>query len=375
MKGDSMRFIPRILALTLLSFSLINMSAPCFAERIDPGSGAADPDGKTVWYDCTLLIIEGKGWTNTESFYDRLPAKAKDTAPASVWGLSHDSAGICVRFTTDAPSLQVRWTLLKNDLAMPHMPATGVSGVDLYFNDPSGKWRFVANGRPSQITNTALFSLTPGSEFILYLPLYNGVKSVEIGIPVGKAISTPAQSPRERRKPIMFYGTSITQGGCASRPGMAATAIVGRALDIPVINLGFSGSGRMEPEMGDLIMELDPSVFVLDCLWNMTPDIVAERLEPFVRKLRAAHPDTPILLAEDSSFRNITPTEKGRLARDIYRKLTKEGIKHLYFLPNKGMLGTDFDGTVDTVHPNDLGMQRQAEVFIKALAPILRTGK
>jgi len=165
------------------------------------------------------------------------------------------------------------------------------------------------------------------------------------------------------------------QGGCASRPGMAATAITGRELDIPVINLGFSGSGKMEPEMAGLLGELDPSAYVLDCLWNMDARMVKERVEPFVRALRRAHPETPIFLAEDSSYRNVTPTEKGRIVNSIYEKLAKEGMKGLYWISNRGMLGADSEGTVDGCHPNDLGMMRQAEVFVRDLAPVLKSAR
>ncbi len=336
------------------------------AGEIDSSHGKADPDGKTVWYDGQLVLVEGKGWLDTESFFDRLPAKAKTTVTESVWYLSHDSAGMCLRFTTHSPSIQIRWTLLDNDLAMPHMPATGVSGVDLYQREDSGRWGFVGNGRPTQGTNTASFQIAPGKDSLLVLPLYNGVKSIEIGILKEHTLSTPVPSSRDRRKPIVFYGTSITQGGCASRPGLAATAIVSRELDTPVINLGFSGSGKMEPEMADLLAELDPSVYVLDCLWNMNPGMVSERVAPFVKKLRQAHPDTPIVLAEDSSVRNITPTEMGRRLRDVYDRLTAEGIGDLFLLSNAGMLGSDGEGTVDGCHPNDLGMMRQAMVFVQA---------
>ena len=123
----------------------------------------------------------------------------------------------------------------------------------------------------------------------------------------------------------------------------------------------------MEPAMADLLADLDPSVYVLDCLWNMSPDLVSTRVEPFVKTLRAAHPDTPILLAEDCSVRSVCPTEKGRILRTIHQKLTAEGVKNLHFLSNEGMLGDDTEGTVDGCHPNDLGMMRQAEVFVKAL--------
>lgn len=360
-----MRSVSRLLALALMLAQFT--TAAVIAERIDPGRATSAPGDSVVWYDFQLLTVEGKGWRTGESFYDRLPAKAKEIVPPSVWGLGHHSSGICARFTTDAPLVQVRWTVLNKELALPHMPATGVSGVDLYSRDAKGVWRFVQNGRPLKETNTAPFAVKPGAECLLYLPLYNGVTKVEVGIPPDKTLSTPEPSARDRKKPVVFYGTSITHGACASRPGMSFTAIAGRMLDTPVINLGFSGSGKMEPAMGDLLAELDPSVYVLDCIWNMTPQMVSERVEPFVRKLREARPDTPILLAEDCNFREISPTEKGRILRDVYAKLKKNGVKKLYFLANRGMMGDDWDGTVDACHPNDLGMMRQAEVFAKAL--------
>ena len=139
-------------------------------------------------------------------------------------------------------------------------------------------------------------------EYLLYLPLYNGVKSVEVGVPKGTALLKADARPAGRRKPIVFYGTSITQGGCASRPGMVHTAIVGRRLDYPVINLGFSGNGRMEPEVVQLMAELEPAVYLIDCLPNMNGPEVAKRTEPLVRILRKARPGTPILLVEDRTY-------------------------------------------------------------------------
>ncbi|HSW00757.1 MAG TPA: SGNH/GDSL hydrolase family protein [Sedimentisphaerales bacterium] len=342
------------------------------AERIDPQRGTVDPCDGTVWYDGRLVLLEGRGWEETESHYDRLPAKAKLVVRAPVWDLSRDSAGLCLRFATDAAAIRVRWTLRNGSLAMPHMPATGVSGIDLYCRTDRGRWTFVQNGRPAAISNEASFRVPPGAECMLYLPLYNGLESIAIGVPKGKTLSRPAETSS---RPIVFYGTSITQGGCASRPGMACTAIVGRMLDVPVINLGFSGNGKMEPEMADLLAELDPAVYVIDCLWNMRPEEVSERLAPFVKKLRAARSDTPILLAEDSSVSNTTPTQKGAILRRIYEDLKAEGILNLHFLSNRDMLGADGDGAVDGCHPNDVGMLRQATVFSKALSGILGKAK
>ncbi len=333
----------------------------------------APAEAGTTWLDCSKLPVEGKGWTDTESFYDRLPARAKGKATDAVWGLSHNTAGFCYRFTTDAKTIRVRWTLTTEmaSFGMAHMPATGVSGFDLYSRDRKGRWTFKFNGQPTQFTNTSReFEITPGCEHLLYLPLYNGIKSLEVGIPAGKKFSS-LQFPA-KIKPVVVYGTSITQGGCATRPGLAYTAILGRMLDMPVINLGFSGSGRGEIEMAEFMAELDPSIYVLDCLWNMTPELVAERIEPFVKKLRMAHQNVPIVLPEDCNHLGISPTEKGKVLRSVFKKLKADGIKQLHFMPNKGMLGDDTESTVDCVHPNDIGMMRLAEAFAKFLKPILR---
>ncbi len=329
-------------------------------------------EGETTWIDARELLVEGQGWSDTAAPWDRLPARAEETVPKSVWGLSHDSAGIAVRFVTDAEAIEVRWTLTGGTLSMPHMPATGVSGVDCYVRGEDSRWRYVDNGRPTAVENRARFRLPSGPEYLLYLPLYNGVRSLEVGVPGGKSISRPpADSERSRAKPIVFYGTSITQGACASRPGMAATAIVGRELDVPVINLGFSGSGEMELEMAELIAELDPSVFVLDCLPNMSIRQIEQRVRRFVQRLRRDHPETPIVLAEDSSFLDTSPTEKGMALRERFERLQCLDVCGLVLLPGSGMLGSDGDGTVDRVHPNDLGMERQAAVFADCLRRLL----
>src|SRR5437762_1772200 len=147
---------------------------------------------------------------------------------------------------------------------MPHMAATGVSGLDLYVRD-GARWQWLGVGRPTTQANSVTLAsgLAPGKhEFLLYFPLYNGVSSVEVGLPRSAKLWRADERPVQRRKPVVFYGTSITQGGCASRPGMAHTAILGRRLERPVINLGLSGNGKMEAEVATLLTELDPAVYV-----------------------------------------------------------------------------------------------------------------
>ena len=341
-------------------------------------------DLPTRWVNVRELSVEGKGWIETKSFFDRLPAKAEGVVPSPVWDLSRDSAGLLVRFTSDATTIQARWTVISSRLAMPHMPATGVSGLDLYVKADDGRWRWLGVGQPQEKkTNTsALVSGLPAGrrEFLLYLPLYNGVSSVELGVPEDREIEKAAARAERRRKPIVFYGTSITQGGCASRPGAIHTAILGRRLDRPVINLGFSGNGRMEPEMATLLAELDPAVYVLDCLPNMTAAEVADRMEPFVLTLRRAHPETPIVMAEDRLYSNgtILPGPHKRNAENhaalkmVYDRLLAGGIKGLHYLPGAVQLGDDGEGTVDGSHPTDLGFLRMADAFAPVLAEALR---
>jgi hypothetical protein len=150
--------------------------------------------------------------------------------------------------------------------------------------------------------------------------------------------------------------------------------VAGRLADAPVVNLGFSGNGRMELALCDLLAEIDASVYVLDCLWNMSDDLVRERAEPFIRRLQEKRPGTPILLAEDCNAFEQAPTSKSRILRGVYDKLTAEDAarwKHLHYLEAKEMLGHDGEGTVDGCHPNDLGMMRQGQVFGQALKPLL----
>jgi hypothetical protein len=263
-----------------------------------------------TWHDVTTWGLEGREWTERPRlrWFDRFPAEAQKTVTDKVWNLSRDSTGMVVRFRTDASSIHVHYKLMKAQLGMPHMPATGVSGVDLYARNTKGEWRWVGVTRPDtqEVKVEIIKDLAPGlREYAAYLPLYNGVESMSIGVPAGAAFEGLAP----RKRPIVFYGTSITHGACASRPGMVHPAILGRRFDLPVVNLGFSGNGRMDAAVGAFLVDIDAAVYVIDCLPNMGPGGVTERTAPLVRQIRKSRPNTPIVLVEDRRYTNdwITP--------------------------------------------------------------------
>ncbi|MGN6134405.1 MAG: SGNH/GDSL hydrolase family protein, partial [Aureliella sp.] len=242
-----------------------------------------------------------------------------------------------------------------------------------------GHWRWLSVSRPtSHPTSAALISdLAPGKRsYTLYLPLYNGTQSLKIGVPKGTAFEPIA--PRSE-KPLVFYGTSITHGACASRPGMPHPAILGRRLQRPVINLGFSGNGRMESEVGEFLTEVDASVFVIDCLPNMKGAEVAARAVPLVKQLRAARPQAAILLIEDRTYPNayLLPKRQQSLAanrkalRAAYAQLRDAGVERLGYVVGDDLLGEDRDDTTDGSHPSDLGFFRQADALEKQLVKLL----
>ncbi|MEQ9407518.1 MAG: SGNH/GDSL hydrolase family protein [Fuerstiella sp.] len=360
-------------ALSRRSF-LTASTAGLAAGSLLPKAFAESAD--VAWHDVQEWGVEGKGFDDTESYFDRLPARAKGVVRDAVWNLSRHSAGMMVQFRSDATQIHADYEVTSSNLAMPHMPATGVSGLDLYARDDKGHWRWVSVARPvsQQMKLKLVDGLRPGyRDYAVYLPLYNGTRYLKIGVPSGSRFEPIA--PRSV-KPIVFYGTSITHGACASRPGMPHPAILGRRLDRPVINLGFSGNGKLESEVGQFLVELDPAVYVLDCLPNMGAAEVAARTEPMVRQLRKAHPKVPIVLAEDRTYAYswIRPSTQERndtsraAFRSAYQKMLEAGIEKLFYVDGESLLAADRDDTTDGSHPSDLGFFNQANAF----EPVLR---
>lgn len=331
-----------------------------------------------AWKDVTAWGVEGRAFDDLprKVWFDRFPAQAEGRVTDAVWNLSRDSAGMMVRFKTDATLIWADYTLRKERLAGSNMTAIGASGLDLYARDDQGRWRWVGVTRPDrkEVRQQIIAGLKPGyREYAVYLPLYNGPERLALGVPPDAKFEP---LPPRTEKPIVFYGTSITHGASASRPGMVHTAILGRRFDRPVINLGFSGNGRMDEAVGDLLVRIDAAVFVIDCLPNMSADLVRQRCIPLVRQLRKARPDTPIVLVEDrrntnswiQPARNQHHTDNHAALKAAYATLQEEGVKHLYYIYGDDLLGHDAEGATDGSHPNDLGFVRQADIF----EPVLR---
>ena len=295
-------------------------------------------------------------------------------------GLMRHTAGACVRFRTASPWIAVRATLA-DGCDMNHMPRAGSKGLDLY-RGVGATSRHVGTAQPNpddRILERMLYQRAPGDKTVetwqANFPLYGGLDALEIGLAPGFA---PKPPPRHRLRPILFYGSSITQGGCASRPGNAYTTMVCRALDAVQINLGFSGSARGEPAMAELIASLDGlAALVLDYDYNApTPEHLAVTHEPFFRTIRAARPGLPILALSAPS---IWPdsSDAMRRRRDIVRATVRHakarGDRHVAFLDGARLFGraNRDDCTVDRVHPNDLGFRRMADAVLRALDPLL----
>jgi hypothetical protein len=238
----------------------------------------------TIWYDARddLLLRQAGPWPT----YQRLPPEAVTQVRSEVWGDALDSAGLVVYFDASGgpcSSLSINVTMQHADLDMPHMPATGVSGFDLYAFDEAtlGGMRWVANyvtpwfGKKVLPTVGSLVGgLKPGLDrFALFLPLYNGVTALKIGAAPRCKLAKPSvdvTKKREDKGAVLVYGTSITQGGVVSRPGNAWTNVLGRLLDRDVYNFGFSGNGEMELNVTQFLLRVPHvSVIIIDCSQNM----------------------------------------------------------------------------------------------------------
>lgn len=338
---------------------------------------------ETVYVDASAFPLYGKATPETSALYTRLPIGLKDVLRQELWELGCDSAGLFVRFRTNSKNIYARWESLYG-FAMNHMTPTGVRGLDLYGRD-GDEWMFFGSARPStqKETTTKCIGGMDGQmrEYILYLSLYDGVTKLEIGIDEDAVIETPVLKWPVYDRPVVMYGTSLLQGGCANRAGMAFTNIIGRRLDREVVNLGFSGNGRLDLEIAELMAAMpDPGVYVMDNLPNCTVDRVREATVDFFRILRDAHPDVPVIFVENAPYMyqyydkktSDDWYEKNGALKEIFDSLKKQGEKQIYYVRADNMLGNDHEATVDGTHFTDLGMVRYSDLLTPVIEKVLK---
>ncbi len=368
--------------LIVLSLQATGFTQEPTSQKLDPNMSLkkADADG-IVWYDPRAEPFELSGfeWIKEDGVYRRLPLNPHWEIRDAVDQLANHTAGGQLRFRTNSKRILVKVELRERS-GMYHMPATGQSGFDLYMLDGEVQryWKTTRFPHDTIRYQVELFNMKnpQSSAFTLNFPLYNGVNSVLIGLEQGSLVEAPP--PFKRPGKIVVYGTSITQGGCVGRPGMAYTNILSRFLDMQFVNLGFSGNGRGEPALAYLINEIPGThMIVLDYEANASLTIV-NTLGPFVEILREKHPDLPILIISKIRYAydlEGSPNHKTLMNnRDFQKKFVEEsliaGDTNIYFLDGSSILGDDYDEcSVDGVHPNDLGSFRIA----KALEPVIES--
>jgi hypothetical protein len=327
--------------------------------------------------------VDGLPWyAENGGEWFRLPVRLMDTYPKSVWNLAKDPSGGRIRFRTDSSALAVRLEY-PSPPGMQNMQAFGQSGVDLYVgNTYWGTALAAKKATVGKIYEHVYFNFE-GTQRIerditLYLPLYLGVKVLALGVDTNAVFKPP--QPFVRREPVVFYGTSITQGGCASRPAMSYQAIVGRRLNLDFVDLGFSGSGKYERALAQAVATINASAYVLDGSNIRTVEELRPVLAPFIDVIRARRPDAPILVvsplySSEELFCSICKSNnesRRTFTRNVVSGFIANGDKNIQLIEGTDLLSSlQGDGLVDGAHPNDLGFEWIADVLAGRLATVL----
>lgn len=296
--------------------------------------------------------------------YRRIPEKIAQSVNDGVYFLHAHTAGGRVRFKTNSPYVAIH-AKMPNIGKMPHFALTGSAGFDLYIGKSPEKY-FATFVPPFEIQegyeSVVNFNSAEMREININFPLFSEVSELYIGISNDSEIYPP--EPYRLEKPIVYYGSSITHGGCASRPGNSYESIVSRKLDVDYINLGFSGSARAEDEIAEYISKLQMSAFVYDYDHNApTAEHLNNTHEKMFKIIRNANPDLPIIMLSRPKF-SLSEDEEKRLdiIKATYQNAIDSGDNNVYLIDGRNLMKTAKDeGTVDGCHPNDLGFMSMAE--------------
>lgn len=332
--------------------------------------------------------VYGFPFTLEEKKFNRLSSRMREEMLEINEGLvflASNTAGGQIHFKTASPEIQI-YVKLSGKSNMCHMPATGQCGFDCYFyNEEADKYIF--RSCTTYDANLLEYGYTlftteteKNNKFILNMPLYSGVEKVMIGVKKGYKIQ---KSTFENPDRVVVYGTSIVQGACASRPGMAHTNIIARKLDREVINFGFSGVAFAEPLMGSILGEIErQSLLIVDVEPNAgIDDRLKDNLEKFILQYRKKQPKIPILLVSRIPFAMDNYDDNRRKLNDFYKKFLKEyainasakGDNKIYFCDGSEFFADDkYEYTVDGIHPTDYGFAAIADGYLNAIRKILK---
>lgn len=333
------------------------------------------------WIEVDSKFIEGRGWesSETEAPFDRVPLRVKEELPG-VWGLGQSSTGEYFDFETDSTAVVVRTLLEKDAFGENNFNKSAFSGVDLYVWDSNeNRWRWAAAAQhfvkwSNDVTYSLVWNMPAGKRrFRMYLPLRNRLLKLFIGVDEGAKIEL---LPRAKVKNIVYYGTSIIHGAFSVRAGLCLTSRLNRTLGRPVVNLGFSGAACLEPEMAELLSELDPAVYICDPYHNVWSGLVSERMERFFDILCTKRPGTPVVLVSAPPVFNdflypdcvAEDTNRTRLFHDISKTLSAK-YSNFHFVP-----GEDFysdETSIDGVHPNDEAFGSMAKILTPVIAGVM----
>ncbi len=299
--------------------------------------------------------------------YRRMPEAVSKTVSEGVYFLHANTAGGRVRFKTDSKYVAISAKMGEGE-HFPHMALTGVAGFDIYTRI-DGEERYKATFTPpidfvDGYESVTDFETEEVRDITINFPLYYEVCELYIGLSENAKILAPTKYNTE--KPIVYYGSSITQGGCASRPGMSYQAILTRRFNCDHMNLGFSGAGKGEAAMIEYLSSVEMSVFVMDYDHNApTAEHLMVTHEKLFKAVRENHPDIPIIIMSmPVYYLNDIQKKRRDIIRQTYENAVKDGDKNVYFIPgNTLMKYAKGEGTVDSCHPNELGFYSMAKVL------------
>jgi len=336
----------------------------------------AQTDNMLTFTDARELTLIGKVHA-TDPFFHRIDTAAFPDIPSVVKRLLTHSAGLALSFETTSSRIAVKWCTGPQGPGN-NMTAIAQEGMDLYIKR-DGIWQYAGVARPSHHDCnefTTVQHLAPGiKECLLYLPLYDETLSVEVGVDSGTRISA---KPNPFKKNILIYGSSIVHGASASRPGLAYPARLSRQTGYNFINLGVSGSAKMEAAVAEMIASMPADAYILDCVPNSSPEQVTERTANLVQTIRAKHPDAPIIAIQsiireggnfDSAIARRVAMQNENFLREINRLQRNDNL--LYLITAENLIGNDHEGTTDGTHPNDLGFDRMLQKIRPAVLEIL----